>query len=111
MLVVLVYPCSCIPIVSKNDFLVLEENGKHERETDVGIAAWNTVAVSPFVKHASVGTWEDLPGLLDRLQNEPPEVLAKLQVRPWQQILMVALDKSATTCNAGGWYMLESSAT
>lgn len=39
------------------------------------------MVASPFVRGASVDKWSELPDLLNRLLNEPPDAIAKLQVR------------------------------
>lgn len=69
-----------IPIVSRLDYHY-PVYSKHVNVTcGTGDVSWNTVAGSPFAEEASVGSWEDLPALLDKLRGMPQEDINKLQV-------------------------------
>lgn len=70
-----------IPIVSKLDFTNPATGLLSNHTCGVGIIAWNTVAASPFAKKVSVNTWQELPALLDRLQQESAEYINNLQVK------------------------------
>lgn len=45
-----------------------------------GNASWDTVAASPFAEEVSVGTWDEVPELFERLKDMPGEYIDKLQV-------------------------------
>lgn len=67
-----------IPIISRQDYLYPSHMAPFP--CGEGNASWNTVAASPFAKEVSVGSWDDLPELLERLKEAPAEYIDNLQV-------------------------------
>lgn len=64
-----------------------------------GDTAWNTVAASPYAQAVSVDSWSELPGLLDRLQDESDDYINQLQV--WW--CAKACDPRIVQPMRGGW--------
>lgn len=72
-----------IPIVSRLDYHYPVYSKYDNVTCGSGDVSWNTVAGSPFAEEASVGSWEELPTLLDRLRGMSQEDINKLQVNEW----------------------------
>ncbi|CAM9276596.1 unnamed protein product, partial [Choristocarpus tenellus] len=79
-----------IPIVCRKDFEMVSEGVWAEDYKCPAGVAWKQISEAPFARKASVGTWDDLPALLENLRGRSVEDLAHLQVESiaWYRSLM-----------------------